>query len=216
MLTEIPGLRWGILLVLLLLAVLLESLFGASATVELLSLAIFEFVIVCALVTSVTHNRGRVIGAMVAALWFTATLAAFVTEKMHGLVAAFSVVMLAGALLVTFHNLLDRDEGNLDALVGAIFGYTLLGMTWAMLFVQIERWQPGSFDFPDEADLWSSLIYFSFVTLTTLGYGDILPVAPIARILAGLEAAVGVLFIAVMVGSIVGSYRRRKRSTGGK
>ncbi|GKX35125.1 MAG: hypothetical protein MnENMB40S_27430 [Rhizobiaceae bacterium MnEN-MB40S] len=209
MLPDVQGLRWGLLLILLLLAVFLAPLFGGSTLAELISLALFEFVVVAALITSVTHTRGRIIGAVVAALWFAATVAALLADAMHGFVAAFSAVMLAGALLVTFYNLLDREAGDLDALIGAVFGYILLAMTWAMLFVQIERWHPGSFEFPLDSDLWSSLIYFSLITLTTLGYGDILPIAPVARLTAGLEAVVGVLYIAVMIGNIVGTYRRR-------
>jgi len=203
------GLRWGALLALLLAAMVLEFLSDGSATVELISLGLFEFVVVAALVTSVPEILGRVIGAGIAALWFAATLVALIVDTGHDIVAAFSVVMLAGTLFVTFRNLLGRDTGDPDALVGAIFGYVLLAMTWAVLFVQIERWQPASFNFPAASDLWSSLIYFSLITLTTLGYGDVLPVAPLARIAAGLEAVVGVLYIAVMIGSIVGSYRRR-------
>ena len=83
----------------------------------------------------------------------------------------------------------------------------MLGMVWAMLFIQIESWQPGSISFTDGADIWSTSIYYSLVTLTSLGYGDILPISPLARVVAGLEAVVGVLYIAVMIGSIVGTYK---------
>ncbi|WP_432653391.1 potassium channel family protein [Ruegeria atlantica] len=62
--------------------------------------------------------------------------------------------------------------------------------------------------FPSDADLWSASIYFSLVTLTPLGYGDILPVSAVARISAGFEAVSGVLYIAIMIGSIVGTYRQ--------
>lgn len=205
------GLRWGILLLLLLLAILLEPLFGSARPVRLLGLALLEFVVVAALVTSVRDVRGRSFGAVIAVLWFAASLLAMSTDVLHGLVVAASVAMLLGALFVTFRNLLDREAGDLDALIGAIFGYILLAMAWAMLFLHLERWQPGAFAFPDDGDHWSSLIYYSLVTLTSLGYGDILPVAPLARIAAGLEAVVGVLYIAVMIGSIVGTYRPATR-----
>lgn len=205
------GYRWGILLMLLLLAILLEPLFGPALPVRLLGLALFEIVVVAALVTSVRDVRGRSFGAVIAALWFAASLLAMSTDVLHGPLVAVSVALLLGALFVTFRNLLDREAGDLDALIGAIFGYLLLAMAWAMLFVHIERWQPGAFTFPDDADHWSSLIYYSLVTLTSLGYGDILPVAALARIAAGLEAVVGVLYIAVMIGSIVGTYRPATR-----
>jgi voltage-gated potassium channel Kch len=56
------------------------------------------------------------------------------------------------------------------------------------------------------------LLYFSMVTLTTVGYGDIVPVRGIVRILAGLEATMGVMYVAITVAILVGGYRARTRS----
>ena len=102
-----------------------------------------------------------------------------------------------------------RGQGDVDTLLGAIFGYLLLAMAWAMLFIQIERWRPGSFSVPEGSDVWSSMLYYSIVTLTTLGYGDVLPISDLARMAAGFEAVIGVLYIAVMVGTIVGNMNTR-------
>ena len=63
----------------------------------------------------------------------------------------------------------------------------------------------------EEISLQNNLAYFSFVTLTTLGYGDIVPVAPLARSLAVLEALTGVLFMAVLISRLVGSYKSDRR-----
>lgn len=115
---------------------------------------------------------------------------------------------MIAALWATFANLVNAREGNIDNLMGAVFGYLLLAVAWAILYRQMERLHPGSFAIEEGADLSSSMIHFSLVTLTTLGYGDILPQTRPAEIAAGLEAVVGVLYIAVMVGSIVGTYQR--------
>jgi voltage-gated potassium channel Kch len=56
------------------------------------------------------------------------------------------------------------------------------------------------------------MTYFSFVTLTTLGYGDISPVTPIAKVLVILEAVVGMFYIAIIVASLIGAVRDKKRS----
>jgi hypothetical protein len=58
-----------------------------------------------------------------------------------------------------------------------------------------------------DSDIWSSVVYYSIVTITSLGYGDILPISPLARMVAGFEAIVGVLYIAIMIGSIVGKFQ---------
>ena len=76
--------------------------------------------------------------------------------------------------------------------------------------VQIERSHPGSFLLPDGSDSWAIMLYYSLVTMTTLGYGDILPLTPLAMMAAGFEAVIGVLYIAVMVGSIVGNLKANR------
>jgi voltage-gated potassium channel len=132
-----------------------------------------------------------------------------VNAQLQGTVAVLSAALLAASLVVTIGNLLKQGRDDIEALLGGIFGYLLLAIVWAVLFVWIERWKPGSFVFAEQSDLSSTMIYHSLVTLTTLGYGDVLPSTPIARLAAGLEAVVGVLYIAVMIGSIVGTYKSR-------
>jgi hypothetical protein len=85
--------------------------------------------------------------------------------------------------------------------------YFLLGLTWFALYNLINLVQPGSFA---EAGTpltgvvhWSTMMYFSLVTLTTLGYGDIVAVKPTARMIATLEAAAGVLYVAITVARLV-------------
>jgi hypothetical protein len=90
---------------------------------------------------------------------------------------------------------------------GGICAYLLIGMAWASAFSLVEQVRPGSFHFvsaPANIDqLTSKLIYFSFATLTTVGFGDILPVLPFARSLAIAEAVVGQLFPAILIGALV-------------
>ncbi len=90
---------------------------------------------------------------------------------------------------------------------GGICAYLLVGMAWASAFDLVEQLHPGSFHFvsaPTDPDqLTSKLIYFSFATLTTVGFGDVLPVNPFARSLAIFEAIVGQLFPAILIGALV-------------
>ena len=85
----------------------------------------------------------------------------------------------------------------------------MMGLTWTVLYIPLEIWAPGSFSFA--ADLppkvfWVDLYYFSFVTLTTLGYGDVSPQAPIARMLAIFEAMSGVLYLAILMARLIAAY----------
>ncbi len=109
-----------------------------------------------------------------------------------------------------------RGTVTVDRLFGAICVYLLIGVTWSMLYGLIETAQPGSFRFnasteslpgqDRDAHLTPNLMYYSFVTISTLGYGDIVPVSRAAQTMSWLEAIVGQLFLALLVARMVGLY----------
>lgn len=98
-----------------------------------------------------------------------------------------------------------------DKIYGAICVYLLIGYAWAFAYALLEQIQPGSFSFPAEETAAAEYIarvmrmrYFSFVTLTTVGFGDILPRSSAARTFATLEAIMGQMYLAVLVARLVG------------
>lgn len=98
---------------------------------------------------------------------------------------------------------------NRDVLLAAITVFILLGALFVPIYGTMELLQPGSF--VDNARtgqpvFWQQFIYFSLVTLTTTGYGDILPVSPWARAVANVEMVIGVLYIAILMARLVGLY----------
>jgi len=90
--------------------------------------------------------------------------------------------------------------------------YFIIAILWFAIYRVIETVYPGSFIVPagygSEGLKQTTLLYLSLETLTTLGYGDILPVRHVARMFAGLEAATGVLYIAITVARLVSGYQR--------
>jgi hypothetical protein len=128
-------------------------------------------------------------------------------------VALTVVTLLFGAFAVsrTLITLVSAPAADADALAGGVFGYFLLVVVWALFFRALELWSPGAFALAANGDPFTQLLYFSLVTITTLGYGDISPVAPFARISAGLEAAAGTLYIAIMIARIVGALSNRRK-----
>jgi len=98
---------------------------------------------------------------------------------------------------------------TIHRITGAIAVYLLIGLMWAFVYQLIALQSPAAFKLPASmgtysADtLQSNLLYFSFVTLTTLGYGDILAVHPSARMLVMLEALTGQLFPAILLARLV-------------
>jgi hypothetical protein len=97
-------------------------------------------------------------------------------------------------------------ETNFDVLSAAVAAYFLLGVAWAVSFDVIETIFPGSFNGLDPGQ-WSAFLYFSMGTLTTVGYGDITPANPLVGIWATLEAACGVLYVAVLISHLVARVR---------
>ena len=93
--------------------------------------------------------------------------------------------------------------------------YFLVGVFHFAVFDLVDSIHPGSFvevGLPAGTGMTrASHLYFSFVTLTTLGYGDIVPATPLARMLTVLEAATGVLYIAITVARLVAAYQRADR-----
>ncbi len=120
-------------------------------------------------------------------------------------------------LLVAFNTLRQvgfSDNISLNRIVGAICIYLLLGVIWSIAYTVLEFLQPGSFK--GMTEMVSPLrnpdwIYFSFVTITTLGYGDITPVTQTAKTLSFAEAIVGQFYIAVLVAGLVSAYISTKK-----
>ncbi|HEX6131539.1 MAG TPA: potassium channel family protein [Actinomycetota bacterium] len=130
------------------------------------------------------------------------------------------IVFLAMVAIDIARSVLSAEEVTADLLLAAASLYLLLGFAWSRVYMLMEVSWPGSFEFPARlgyvadsplAEV-SALVYFSFVTLTTLGYGDVTPVSEAARRVAIAEAIVGQLFIAITVARLVGTYAATRRS----
>jgi voltage-gated potassium channel Kch len=97
-----------------------------------------------------------------------------------------------------------------ETLYLAVSTYLLVGVVWTIFYIFLELLQPGSFRFPDHSmatTFSAELYYFSFVTMTTLGYGDVTPISPLAKSLAILEAVSGVMFLGILVARLLGRYQ---------
>lgn len=104
---------------------------------------------------------------------------------------------------------LRKRAVTVDMIYGAACAYLLLGVVWGSIFGLLEFVQPDSFAIAGAAaieaqDLAVTMLYHSFVTLTTLGYGDLVPVTPPARSLSFLEAVLGQLYLAILIARLVG------------
>ncbi len=119
-------------------------------------------------------------------------------------IAFFLVVM--GHIL---KEVLTNDRLDIDHVLGAITVYLLAGVIFGLLFMVMDQVDPTSFTGNHSLEN-PSLMYFSLVTLSTLGYGDIVPVTPLARNLAALEALFGQVYLGVFVASLVTSQQSQR------
>ena len=113
------------------------------------------------------------------------------------------------AMLVIF--IIESETVTVEVLYAAVAIYFLLAATFSIIYGAMETISPGSFISASGADMtWQRLAYFSFVTITTLGYGDIVPIAPAAQSVSAFEASIGTLYIAILIGRFVSLFQQRQ------
>ena len=116
----------------------------------------------------------------------------------------FVVVFTLGFVIA--RKVFEGGQVSYHRIVGAVLLYLLIAMAFVFLFMLVGLWVPNAFNgfvVEDNQKLTSNLIYFSFATLTTTGYGDIVPVHPVARSLCNVEAIIGQLYPATLLARIV-------------
>ena len=132
-----------------------------------------------------------------------------------------AVFLIAGLVLVAFvvinllRFVLRAPSVNAEVLCAGISAYLMLGLAWTMAYWLVDQLTPGgAFSFNTNAGTRSmngfTGFYFSFITLSTVGYGDITPVSRIARWLSAMEAMTGLLYVAVLIARLVALYSSPK------
>jgi hypothetical protein len=117
--------------------------------------------------------------------------------------ALSSLVSLGLMAAVVLYQTFRGTDVSVHHVQGAVAAYLLLGLVWAAAYALVAAIHPGAFASSVSLQQDRSFVYYSFVTLTTVGYGDVSPVHPTARSLAILEALVGQLYPAVLLARIV-------------
>jgi hypothetical protein len=205
-----PLAHWELLIIsLLLVAIYISRETGTlgSATLRVLDDAFAALALVLALHAAKVTSRIAVVHIViaVAAIVIAAIEVMLTSEsliRMSNALSAYSVVVTA---VLVFVVILRQRLVSADTLFGALAVYLAVAVLFGMVFTAIARTNPAAFEPAQQViDGESSLYYFSFVTLTSLGYGDISPVSDAVRVLATLEAIIGVMLLAAVVGWVVG------------
>jgi len=120
------------------------------------------------------------------------------------------MVFFGSTTVLIVRHAVRAQKVTADTIAGAACAYLLTALTWSTMYELLESLRPGSFDIPSTLllppahDPSFALVYFSFTTLTTVGYGDIHPLNAAAGGLAIGEAVVGQLYVAIMIARLVG------------
>jgi hypothetical protein len=126
-----------------------------------------------------------------------------------------TLVLIAFVVAHLLHFVLSAPSVDTEVLCASISAYVMLGLIWTIAYWLVDQVTPGAFAFNTTTGAKESMrgfnaFYFSFVTLSTVGYGDITPVSHVARTLAALEAMTGLLYVAVLIARLVALYSSPK------
>ncbi len=188
---------------------------SSGRTAYLLALLFLSGTLVLASWTFRVRQRLFLAGITLAGTAFLLSTAAAVagSETLGHLSLTANIAFWFLGTWIACGNVLSAGPVTINRLIGSVCVYMMVAVIFALLNVLTNWLLPGSYDNLRATTLPEQLpefLYFSFVTITTLGYGDISPVGSLARMLAILEAIFGMFYIAILVASLVGmqvSYR---------
>ncbi len=177
----------------------------------------FTLTIVIGVWSLINDRKWFLVGLGLAAFSFLLSLLEFFYSSQFIYIASILVLLffLINSLVLAIKHILFGPKIDMNKIVGSVTIYLLIGIIWALLYGLVEEVFTGSFEgthLAEDGTRFWDLIYFSFVTLTTLGYGDILPVNTYARTLAYMEAIVGQFYIAILVASLVSARLHERQS----
>jgi len=126
-------------------------------------------------------------------------------QALYSLQLGLSAIFLIQMFIMIGTHIEKEEEVTIDLIMAAACAYILLGMLWAYAYYFVENLHPGSFKASENlGDDIGNFLYYSFVTLTSTGYGDILAITKSARALSILEVISGQLYLAIMISRLVG------------
>ncbi len=207
---KLLGARFRILLILLLsmliLTPFLDEFIQTRILMDIFLTAIFIFIIYT---IRLKPSQAVIASILALPLVITTWSAYFVEIKTISLLTRiFGALFFAYAAINILRIIAKSEKVTRETIFAAVVAYLLIALMWAFLYIILERVSPGSFSLPDK--VYGREImqfeYLSFITITTLGYGDITPLTEKASALAMIEAVVGQIYMVVLVAWLVGMH----------
>lgn len=172
-------------------------------------------VIFIAIIYAISHKKRYLILAIILAIPLIATMWTqnFVQHQAVSAAGKFFAILFFGfATINILQFIFKQKEVSKEVIFAAVVVYLMMAFMWSYAYGLLEHFEPGSFSVPegqlkDDRFLW---IYYSFVTITTLGYGDMTPLTDRASGLAVFEAISGQIYLVVLVAWLVGMHVSRQ------
>jgi Ion channel len=212
-----PAYRYGIVLLLLFATFVFLAVGPTGDWVPLVAVVLQGATLLAALSASGSSRRlWRIAGAVIVISLVSATVGLIVGDKnLTGSLFVLNLLLVAGAPVVIVRALVLRRVIDIQTVLGAVCVYVLLGMLWSFAYAAIGTIQSEPFFAQQAHATVADYLYFSFVTQTTVGYGDLTAAGGLSRALAVLEALIGQLYlvtvIALLVSNLAPGRRRRAR-----
>ena len=202
--------RFFILLILILLAIVLTPFLDDFIETRILMDA-FLTVIFFTIIFAIRSKRIHVIIASILVLpLVVSTWSIYFHDYTHidSFTKIFGALFFGYAVVIILQIIVRSTEITKEIIFAAVVAYLLIALMWGFLYMILELLIPGSFSFPDKGLRNENMRfeYFTFVTITTLGYGDVTPLTNKASALALLEAIVGQIYLVVLVAWLVGMH----------
>ncbi len=190
--------------------------FFSSSHQSFLIVIVLTAILLSSLYLVADSRRHITIGVIVAipALMFTWGVSLIDVTLEVALSLSLYIILMTYVIVYLIRYLARVSSVDLNMLFAAVCVYLLLGLVWALIYTLIELYTPGSFRLVSAADasfehyrlLLGEFSYYSYVTLSTLGYGDVTPVSRLARSWSTLEAITGQLYLAIIIARLVGQF----------
>lgn len=202
--------RYSLLFASLLLLLIASPFFERHDTGSTFIRGLFSLVMLAAVYGASTGRRTIIIAMCLAVAWLVLSWVGVGSSLGFQGIAASLVLIVFNIFVfaVVMSGLHRAQKIDHDIVSGALALYLLIAVTWAVTYMVIAWFDPDALKLSTGSPVWHDYLYFSLTTITTLGYGDMVPVSPFARIWSTLEAVTGVLYVAVLIARFVSMYRR--------
>ena len=169
--------------------------------------SLIAYALVLLSIFSIIHDKYKWVRIIIIISVISITMLFFTDNReTTSFVFLISAITFTITAIILIKEIAATKEVGLNVVILAISGYLLIGIIGALINTILLAYDPGAINIDSGTDRFSSVIYYSFITLTTIGYGEIVPQTVIARSISIFLGAAGQIYLTVIIAMIVGKY----------